>query len=106
MASAALRREAMAEALADVDAALLIDPELSYAWYDRALILERMERDEEALESYTRALQANPHLAEAYFNRGLLLKNMGREAEAARDMSRAGEEGISRAYTVLSQLGI
>ena len=65
-----------------------------------------MERDEEALESYTRALQANPHLAEAYFNRGLLLKNMGREAEAARDMSRAGEEGISRAYTVLSQLGI
>ena len=106
LASAALRREAMAEALADVDAALLIDPELSYAWYDRALILERMERDEEALESYTRALQANPHLAEAYFNRGLLLKNMGREAEAARDMSRAGEEGISRAYTVLSQLGI
>ena len=51
--------------------------------YNRAVLLEQMERLDEAAESYLRCVQLNPRSDEAQFNRAVILEQLGRYDEAA-----------------------
>lgn len=99
-----LTREANLRALEDLDKALELAPDMAYAWYDKALVLERLGRTQEAVDCYSKAIADANDFAEAYFNRGLLFIKLGRKAEAAADMSRAGELGVYYAYPLLKSL--
>lgn len=104
LAAELLRRESYGKAIEDLDRALAIDPEMAYAWYDKALVLTRMGDETEAIRCYDRAIDASPEMAEAYFNRALLHKRMGNRNAAAADLRRAGELGVYHAYPVLKAL--
>jgi len=51
--------------------------------YNRAVLLEQLNRLEEAAESYLRCVEINAHNDEAHFNRGTVLEQLGRIDEAA-----------------------
>lgn len=72
-----------ADALAVFEAALehFADEELLH--YNRAVLLEHMNRLEEAAQSYLRCIELNPHSDEPVFYRAVILEELGRHDEAA-----------------------
>lgn len=89
--------------LQDIDKTIALAPDLAFAHYNRALILNRMGRTEEAINSYTLSLKLEPTLAEAYFNRGLIKIQNNQQTEGLKDLSRAGEMGIPAAYNLIKR---
>jgi tetratricopeptide (TPR) repeat protein len=57
----------------------------------------------ESINQYTKALELYPKLAEAYFNRGLVLIYLKDNEKGCLDLSKAGELGVSDAYTVIKK---
>lgn len=91
------------EAIADLNKALLLFPDLACAYYDRAGLHALSGNLPEACEDYTRAIELDPAFAEAYFNRGLVQLYMKDTRKGWLDISKAGELGIDRAYEVLKR---
>lgn len=96
--------EARKLALADLDAIIAIDPHMSYAWYDKGLILYDAADYTEAAHAFSKAIEINPDFAEAIFNRGLSYALLGDIPNAATDFSKAGELGVIAAYRWLKTL--
>jgi PAS domain S-box-containing protein len=65
------------EAIAAFDRAIEIDPSHAFAWHDRGLCLQALERDDEALASITKALELAPADEEILFTCGTTLQKMG-----------------------------
>lgn len=89
--------------LEDYDHVLRLDPSMSYAWYNRANIKNRMRDFEGALHDYTIAIGLQPNFAEAFYNRALTLIYLKNTADACLDLSTAGELGIPEAYNVIKR---
>lgn len=89
------------EAIADLNKAAKLYPDFAYIYYNRGNLLALSGKFEEAFVDYSRAIALNPELAEAYFNRGLVQIYMEKMRNGLLDMSKAGEMGITEAYTVL-----
>lgn len=87
----------------DYSRVIALDPEMSFAWYNRGNIKNRMRDFEGALADYTRALTLNPYFAEAYYNRALTLIYLRRTADACYDLSKAGELGVQESYNVIKR---
>ncbi len=88
----------LAGALGDLDGGLEalnravdIDPTSANSWYNRGLVLEKMERYEEALESFTRATEQNPSLSNAWLHQGEVLMKLGDSQAAASAFDRVTE---------------
>jgi tetratricopeptide (TPR) repeat protein/V8-like Glu-specific endopeptidase len=65
-----------AQALADYDKAIALDPKLAVAYYNRAgLKSDKLDDPQGALADYNKSISINPKNAGAYANRGLLKKN-------------------------------
>ncbi|WP_051516730.1 tetratricopeptide repeat protein [Herbaspirillum sp. RV1423] len=77
-----LHRDNRPAALELIDGALKINPTHVDAQFDRATILEDMERDAEALRGYDLVLALKPDFADALFRRGNVLRKMERLMEA------------------------
>jgi len=77
------------QALASLDRAIAIDPDLASAHVDRVKILLRLERNEEALAACDRALELRPDAPGVYCNRGLALRRLNRMPEAIESYDRA-----------------
>lgn len=90
--------------LADLDAALQLDPHMSFVWYDRGVICMRTGNTREAIKCYTRALEIDSDFMQALFNRGLMYASAGEKEAAAADLRRAGELGAPGAYAELRKL--
>lgn len=58
------------------------------AYFDRALISQRLGRHEEAVHDYSAAIQWSPPYPEPYFNRAQSLVSLGRITEAFADYAR------------------
>lgn len=86
----------------DLDNVLAKSPKFYYAYYNRAVLLERMGQKALALEDYNRALEGLEH-PEIYFNRGLLFLSLGKKEEAIKDLRKAGEGGIYQAYSIIKK---
>ncbi|GIG69548.1 tetratricopeptide repeat protein [Phytomonospora endophytica] len=67
----------VAEALADYDAVIDVDPNYPEYHFDRAALLRRLGRDEEALADYDDAIRLSPPFPEAYFNRSVVRAALG-----------------------------
>jgi tetratricopeptide (TPR) repeat protein len=90
-----------AEAPADYDAAIRIDPKHAAAYSNRGNSYAALGRHAEALDDYDAAIRIDPKLAAAYANRGNTYKDLGRHAEALADYSEAirVEPNLAGAYS-------
>ena len=93
--------QAITMAIEDIDKALAIDPDMIYGIYDKAVLTALAGDTESAMQLYDRVLSINPRFAQAYLNRGLLHLRHGDTQKAKQDWSRAGELGLTRAYTLI-----
>lgn len=91
------------EAVADLNKAIKLFPDLAYSYYNRANLLALSGSLPEAYEDYTKAIKLNPNFAEAYYNRGVIQIFMKDTRKGCLDISKAGELGIVEAYEVLKR---
>jgi tetratricopeptide (TPR) repeat protein len=91
------------EAIADLNKAAKLIPELAYIYYNRANLLVASDKLPEAFDDYTRAIELNPYFGEAYYNRGLIQVYMKDTRKGYLDISKAGELGITEAYQWLNR---
>ena len=91
------------DAIADLNKAIELAPEVAYLYYNRANLHALSGDMPAAYDDYTRAIELAPELAEAWFNRGLVQLYMKDTRKGCIDLSKAGELGIKEAYTVLKR---
>jgi tetratricopeptide (TPR) repeat protein len=91
------------EAIADLNKAAKLYPELPHIYYNRANLLVLSGKLPEAFGDYTRAIELDPALADAWFNRGLIQIYMKDTRKGLLDVSKAGELGVTEAYAVLKR---
>ena len=91
------------EAVADLNKAIKLFPDLAYSYYNRANLKALSGSLPEAFEDYTKAIELNPNFAEAYYNRGIIQIFMKDTRKGCLDISKAGELGIVEAYEVLKR---
>lgn len=89
--------------LRDYDQVIAMQPDFSFAYYNKANTLCAQHEWKDAIENYTKAISVDPELAEAYFNRGLTYIYTGENEKGLADLSKAGELGIYQAYNLLSR---
>ena len=92
-----------AGALSDFNHALAFDPGNVYVLYDRANLYLAMGDYEKAIDDYTRCIESHHQLAEAYYNRGLARIKNGKKKEGIADLSKAGEQGLYSAYSMIKK---
>ncbi len=78
-----------AEAIADYDQALQLDPDSALAYFSRGHSKTNLERHAEAIADYDQALRLDPDYALAYFNRGYSKAELNRHVEAIADYDQA-----------------
>ena len=61
------------EAIACYDKAIEVNPEFSWAFYNKGIILTAHGYNKEAIACYDKAIEINPQNADAYNNKGLSL---------------------------------
>lgn len=91
------------DAIADLNKAAKLMPELAHIYYNRANLLVMSDKLPEAFDDYTRAIELNPYFAEAYYNRGLVQIYLKDTRKGYLDISKAGELGISQAYDLINR---
>jgi tetratricopeptide (TPR) repeat protein len=91
------------DAVADLNSAAKLMPELAHIYYNRANLLVMSDRLPEAFDDYTRAIELNPYFAEAYYNRGLVQIYMKDTRKGYLDISKAGELGITQSYDLINR---
>lgn len=88
----------------DYDKTIEMNPDFSFAYYNKANLLYTLKDYKAALKYYTKAIEIDPDFAEAYFNRGLTYLNLNDKNAGNVDISKAGELGIYKAYNILKRL--
>ncbi|MCM1378281.1 MAG: tetratricopeptide repeat protein [Clostridium sp.] len=94
----------IALAVEDFDAALKLNPNLIYAWFNKGVIFYLQGDYTSALQCFAEAVKLDPEFGQAYFNRGLCYLNAGNSRQAFADLSKAGELGIIPSYNILKRL--
>jgi len=89
--------------LADYDRVIALNPQMSFAYYNRGNIKNRMRDFEGAIQDYTTAMTLQPNFAEAFYNRALTLIYLKNTKDACLDLSKAGELGVQDAYNVIKR---
>jgi tetratricopeptide (TPR) repeat protein len=91
------------DALEDYDKALKLNPDLSFAWFNRGNVKAKMADYEGALSDYTKAIDLEDKLAQAYYNRALIRVYLKMNDLACQDFSKAGELGLKNAYNLIKR---
>ncbi len=91
------------EALADINAAIMLYPDFAYSYYNRANLLALSGKLPDAYDDYSKAIELFPAFAEAYYNRGIIQIYMKDTRKGCIDISKAGELGIAKAYEILEE---
>lgn len=89
--------------LRDYDQVIRLQPDFSFAYYNKANILCTQRNWQTAIDNYTRAIEADNDFAEAFFNRGLTYIYIDEVEQGLADLSRAGELGIYQAYNLITR---
>lgn len=92
-----------AKAEADFNAAIKLAGENAFLYFDRGNMHIATKDYGKAIDDYTRALAVDPTFAEAYFNRGMAYIMSGNKVGAIADLSKAGEQGLYEAYSIIKQ---
>lgn len=94
----------LAEAVADYDNALRLNPRLVYAWFNKGNLYYEIGDYTSALQCYSEAIRLDSNFGAAYFNRGITYLNIGNKRLAFNDLSKAGELGILPSYNLLKRM--
>ena len=89
--------------LNDYSKALQLDPDFTYALFNKATTKIKMADYKGAIEDYSTALTCEPTLSDIYYNRGLLLIILHNSNDGCIDLSKAGELGITESYNVIKR---
>ena len=89
--------------LRDLEQVLRLQPDFTFALYNKANILCAQREYTTAITYYTKAIQQDADFAEAYFNRGLTYVFIGENEKGLADLSKAGELGIYQAYNLITR---
>ena len=95
--------EHLRAALAATDNALQRHPQATTLMYNRACILYALEQTDQAIDQLLVILELEHNHAEAHYNIGVLYLLRGDAALSIPHLSRAGELGISWAYSLLKE---
>ena len=87
----------------DYDQVIRLQPDFSFAYYNKANILCAQREWKDAIANYTKAIEQDNDFAEAYFNRGLTYIYIGENEKGLNDLSKAGELGIYQAYNLITR---
>jgi tetratricopeptide (TPR) repeat protein len=90
-------------AIKALDDALLAAPSCAYLLYNRGCLKAQLLDYTGAIDDFTEAISADAHLAEAYYNRGICRLKAGLKADGIADLSKAGEQGLYAAYSIIKQ---
>ena len=90
-------------ALNDLNTALQQAPKNAFILYNRGCLYARLQQYDQALKDFSAALVLDPHLAEARYNRAVIRLLLGDTEAAIPDLSRAGQDGLYKAYNLLKQ---
>ena len=91
-------------AVADLDEALRIDPQLVFAWFNKGLIYYNEGDYTSAMQAFGEAIRLDTALGSAYYNRGLCYMHAGNRKSAFADLSKAGELGVLPSYQLLKRM--
>ena len=91
------------DAMDDMKKALEIVGDIPYIYFDLANLQCLSSSYVEAIGNYTKAISLYPYLGDAFFNRGLVLIYLKDNEKGCIDLSRAGELGVSEAYSVIKK---
>jgi tetratricopeptide (TPR) repeat protein len=91
------------EAIADLNIAEKLVPDLTYIYYNRGNLNCLSGKMPEAIEDYTKAIKLYPYYGEAYFNRGLIQIYLHDTEKGCIDISKSGELGIEDAYSIIKK---
>ena len=89
--------------LRDYDYVNKLQPDFSFAYYNKANMLCAQKEYTAAIDHYSKAIAYDNDFAEAYFNRGLTRIYTDQVDEGIADLSRAGELGIYQAYNLITR---
>lgn len=87
----------------DYDKVNEMNPDFSFAYFNKANILCTQKDFKTAISNYSKSISIDPDFAEAYFNRGLTYLFIGEDAKGLSDLSKAGELGIYQAYNLIQR---
>ena len=91
------------EAIADMQEATRILPDIPYLYFNLGNLYCLSSQMVEAIENYGKAINMYPEMGDAFFNRGLTLIFIKDKEKGCIDLSRAGELGVTDAYSVISK---
>ncbi len=87
----------------DYDKVNELNPDFSFAYFNKANILCTQKDFKTAISNYSKAIAIDPDFAESYFNRGLTYLFIGEDGKGLADLSKAGELGIYSAYNLIQR---
>ncbi len=93
----------LAMVIKDYDKCIELNPNFSYAYFNRAYLKFQNENYIGAIEDYSEAIKLSPSFAEAHLNRALILLILENNDQACKDLSKAGELGITKGYSLISK---
>jgi len=85
------------------DRVLVLKPDFSPAYYNRAYIKSLVNNLPGAIYDYDQAISLNKEFQEAYYNRGLINIYLNETEKGCQDLSKAGELGLHEAYYAISK---
>jgi tetratricopeptide (TPR) repeat protein len=89
----------------DYERCLALDPAFVFATFNLANVRVKAGQIDQAILLYTRVIEQDKEIAEAYYNRGLLYIYKGQRSLAVADLGKAGELGLTDAYSVIKRHG-
>jgi tetratricopeptide (TPR) repeat protein len=89
--------------LNDYNKSIELSPDFFFGYYNRAFVLLKLKRFDEAMKDLDKSLELEPDFAEAYFNRGLTKVFLDDSKGGALDLSKAGELGVTGAYSIIKR---
>ena len=96
-------KDALNLVISDYNKCIEINPNYSYAYFNRAYIKFQQEDYIGAIEDYSEVINKSSSFAEAYLNRALILLILDNKEQACKDLSKAGELGIEQGYSLIAK---
>ena len=90
-------------AINDLKRAQELYPDFPYIYYNMANLYCLSSDLTSAITNYNKALELYSNIPEAYYNRGLVLIYLKDKEKGCIDLSKAGELGVSDAYSVIKK---
>lgn len=89
--------------ISDLNNTLKEVPNCAYLLYNRGCLKAQLLDYDAAIDDFTKAIDAEANLPEAYYNRGICRLKAGQIAEGVADLSKAGEQGLYAAYSIIKK---